>query len=57
MVEHFGYFRYQPFQLIASPHGWKIVMTSMQFGLGWMELLTGPYFSLSWEMHFHIFVA
>ncbi|RMC07977.1 hypothetical protein DUI87_15449 [Hirundo rustica rustica] len=32
--------RYQPFQLIASPHGQKIVMISMQSGLGWMELLT-----------------
>lgn len=35
MVKHFGYFRYQPFQLFASPHGQKIVMTSLQCSLGW----------------------
>lgn len=56
MVKHFGYFRYQPVQLIGSPRGQKVVMTSMQFSLGW-NFLQVLIFLLSGEMHFHIFVA
>lgn len=46
MVKHFGYFRCQPFQLIASPRGHKIVMTSTQLGLGWNFLQVLIFYSL-----------
>lgn len=54
MVKHFGYFRYQPVQLIGSPRGQKVVMTSMQFSLGWNFLQVLIFFALWGNAFSHI---